>query len=238
MKGNLIYGPRRSRRLGVSLGVDIIPYKTCSLDCVYCECGPTTCLTTERKEYLPTEKIIDALTEYLQKDPDLDYVTFAGSGEPTLHRGIGEIISFLKNKFPRYPVAVLTNAVGLKDPEVIHDIRQADLIIPSLDAVSQEVFEKINRPLPGLKAEDLILGIQELRKSMSGQLWLEIFIIPGLNDTDEELALFRSAVDSIQADRVQLNKLDRPGAESWVKPVSGERLEEIARRLGGVEIIP
>lgn len=238
MKGNLIYGPCHSRRLGVSLGVDIIPHKTCSLDCIYCECGPTTCLTAERKEYLPIGRIIDALKNILRKKPVLDYVTFAGSGEPTLNLRIGEIIGFLKEEFPRYPVAVITNSAGLKDPKVIHDIRQADLIIPSLDAVSQEVFEKINRPLSGLKASDLLAGIQDLKRSITGRLWLEIFIVPGLNDTEEELDLFRSAIKNIQADKVQLNSLDRPAAVNWVKGVSKERLQEIARRLGPVEIIP
>lgn len=237
MKGNFIYGPCRSRRLGISLGVDLIPHKTCSLDCLYCECGQTTLLTQERREYLPTTKIMSALSRILQYEPALDYITFAGSGEPTLHQEIGQIIRFLKENYPGYPVAVITNATLLQDPQVIDDIRQADLIIPSLDAVSQTVFEKINRPVAGLTSAGIIQGIKALRQSFSGRLWLEIFIIPGLNDTDDELDLFRQVLSTIAFDKVQLNKLDRPGAVDWIKTASPQRLQQIAAYLGQGEII-
>jgi len=231
------YGPIRSRRLGRSLGVDVIPHKTCSLDCVYCECGATNSLTLERKEYFPTNEIIDSLDDILKQISDLDYITFAGSGEPTLHTGLGKIIGFLKEKYPQFKVAVLTNATLLNDPDVIEDLAKADLIVPSLDAVSGEAFEKINRPAKNISPETIISGIKNLKNSFHGEIWLEIFIIPGINDHDEELALFRDAIRKLGIKKVQLNTLDRPGAVSWLKPVSQEYKKEIASKLGNVEIV-
>ncbi|HHT62115.1 MAG: radical SAM protein [Bacillota bacterium] len=231
------YGPVQSRRLGRSLGVDVMPLKTCSLDCVYCECGATNSLTLERKEYFPIDEIIGSLDEILKEKPDLDFITFAGSGEPTLHTGLGKIISFIKEKYPHYKVAVLTNATLLNDPAVIADIEKADLVVPSLDAVSAEIFEKINRPVKNITPETIISGIKNLKNSFKGDIWLEIFIIPGINDQDEELALFKDTINKLGIKKVQLNTLDRPGAVDWLKPVSKEYKEKIASKLGNVEIV-
>ena len=142
MKFKHLFGPVPSRRLGVSLGIDLVPYKTCTLDCVYCECGKTTNLTLERREYVPTDEILSELNEYLKNSPDPDYITFSGSGEPTLHCGIGEIINFLKQNYQEYKVAVLTNGTLLYRKEVRDEVKNADLIIPSIDCVSGEVFKK------------------------------------------------------------------------------------------------
>lgn len=237
MKYRYHYGPVHSRRLGRSLGVDVIPYKTCSLDCIYCECGATNHLTLERKEYISTQEIIDDLDNFLKEQPKLDYITFAGSGEPTLHRGLGEIINFLKGKYPQYKVALLTNATLLNDPTVIADIQKADLIVPSLDGVSMEAFKKMNRPESSLTAETIITGIKNLMQNFSGEIWLEIFIIPGINDQEKELTLFRDTIRELGIKKVQLNTLDRPGAVPELKPVSKKYKEEIAAKLGEVEII-
>ncbi|MGI6685920.1 MAG: radical SAM protein [Bacillota bacterium] len=231
------YGPVHSRRLGRSLGVDVIPLKTCSLDCVYCECGATNSLTLERKEYFPTNDIINSLDSILKEKSDLDYVTFAGSGEPTLHTGLGKIINFIKEKYPQFKVAVLTNATLLNDPVVIQDVAKADLIVPSLDAVSMEAFQKINRPAENITPETIISGIQNLKNNFTGEIWLEIFIIPGINDDEKELALFKDTINKLGIKKVQLNTLDRPGAVNWLKPVSKEYKEEIAAKLGNVEIV-
>ena len=228
-----LFGPVPSRRLGISLGIDLVPHKTCLFNCVYCECGRTTNLTCERREYVPTNEVIAELDEFLATAPDLDYVTFAGSGEPTLHSGIGEIISFIKDRYPCYRVAVLTNSALFTDPGVRAALMRADLVVPSLDAVSEEVFVKINRPSPGITAGQVLEGLLDFAREYTGEVWLEIFIVPGVNDTDKELQLLKDAVTAIEPDRVQLNTLDRPGAEDWVRPASPEAIERIAAMLGG-----
>ena len=228
-----LFGPVPSRRLGVSLGVDLVPQKTCAYNCVYCECGRTTRLTGERREYVPTGQVIAEVDEYLARAPDLDYVTFAGSGEPTLHSGIGEIISFIKDQYPRYRIAVLTNGALLGDPDVRAALMRADLVIPSLDAVSEETFQKINRPCPGITARDLLEGLTTFAREFTGEIWLEVFIIPGQNDTEEEILRLKDAISAIRPDHIQVNTLDRPGAEIWVRPASPLALERIASMLGG-----
>lgn len=228
-----LFGPVPSRRLGISLGIDLVPHKTCSFNCIYCECGQTTDLTCERREYVPTNEVIAELDDFLATAPDLDYVTFAGSGEPTLHSGIGEIISFIKDRYPRYRVAVLTNSALFTDPDVRAALMRADLVVPSLDAVSEEVFVKINRPSPGITAGQVLEGLLDFAREYTGEVWLEIFIVPGVNDTDKELRLLKDAVIAIEPDRVQVNTLDRPGAEDWVRPASPEAIERIAAMLGG-----
>ncbi|MFY9194334.1 MAG: radical SAM protein [Methanoculleus sp.] len=228
-----LFGPVCSRRLGTSLGVDLVPLKTCTFNCVYCECGRTTRLTGERREYVPTGQVIAEVDEYLARAPDLDYVTFAGSGEPTLHSGIGEIISFIKDRYPRYRIAVLTNGALLGDPDVRAALMRADLVIPSLDAVSEETFQKINRPCPGITARDLLEGLTTFAREFTGEIWLEVFIIPGQNDTEEEILRLKDAISAIRPDHIQVNTLDRPGAEIWVRPASPLALERIASMLGG-----
>ncbi|ABN57073.1 MULTISPECIES: radical SAM protein [Methanoculleus] len=228
-----LFGPVPSRRLGISLGIDLVPHKTCTFDCVYCECGRTTDLTCERREYVPTDRVIAELDDFLAKAPELDYVTFAGSGEPTLHSGIGEIISFIKDRYPRYRVAVLTNSALFTDPDVRAALMPADLVVPSLDAVSEEVFSKINRPCRGITAEQVLEGLLDFAREYTGEVWLEIFIVPGVNDTEKELRLLKDAVIAIEPDRVQVNTLDRPGTENWVRPASPEAIERIAAMLGG-----
>jgi len=228
-----LFGPVPSRRLGRSLGIDLVPPKTCPFDCVYCECGQTTNLTCERREYVPTDRVIVEIDDCLAKAPDLDYVTFAGSGEPTLHTGIGDIISFIKDRYPRYRVAVLTNSALLADPEVRAALMRADLVVPSLDAVSEDVFRELNRPSPGITAGQVIAGLTAFTREFSGAIWLEAFIVPGQNDTEEELLRLRDAIAAIGPDRVQVNTLDRPGTDIRVRPASPRTLARVAAVIGG-----
>ncbi|WP_292366140.1 MULTISPECIES: radical SAM protein [unclassified Methanoculleus] len=228
-----LFGPVPSRRLGISLGIDLVPHKTCAFDCVYCECGRTTDLTCKRREYVPTGRVIAELDDFLAKRPDLDYITFAGSGEPTLHTGLGEIIAFIKDRYPRYRVAVLTNSALLTDPEVRAALMRADLVVPSLDAVSEEAFLKINRPCPGLTAGRVLEGLLDFVREYTGEVRLEVFIVPGINDTEDEIQLLKDAVAAIKPDRVQVNTLDRPGTDIRVRPASRGALERIAAVLGG-----
>ncbi|MDD2803422.1 MAG: radical SAM protein, partial [Methanocorpusculum sp.] len=227
MTENHIFGPVMSRRLGRSLGIDLLPFKTCSYDCVYCECGATNSLTTKRAEFFPTEEVISQLDTVLRERPTLDYITFAGSGEPTLSLSIGRIIRHLKTAYPEYKVAVLTNGSLLGNKEVAADLSQADLVIPTLTSTSQETFEKIHRPDTCLLIKTIISDILEFRKEFHGEIWLEIFLIPDLNTSLEELASLRDVIDKIQPARIQLNTLDRPAAEDWVTAPDPDELENI-----------
>ncbi|HJJ38461.1 MAG TPA: radical SAM protein [Methanocorpusculum sp.] len=236
MTENHIFGPVMSRRLGRSLGIDLLPFKTCSYDCVYCECGATTHITTKRAEFFPTEEVISQLDTVLRERPTLDYITFAGSGEPTLSLSIGRIIRHLKTAYPEYKVAVLTNGSLLGNKEVAADLSQADLVIPTLTSTSQETFEKIHRPDTCLLIKTIISDILEFRKEFHGEIWLEIFLIPDLNTSLEELASLRDVIDKIQPARIQLNTLDRPAAEDWVTAPDPDELENIRKYFAELKI--
>ena len=231
MANRHIFGPVPSRRLGRSLGIDLLARKTCSLDCVYCECGPTEELVCERKEYVPTQEVLDQLDAVLADHPALDSITFSGSGEPCLHLHIGKIINYIKEKYPQYAVTVLTNGTLLTDPAVRAELSRADRVVPSLDAVSEATFAAVNRPAPELVSERIIEGLIQFREAYAGQLWLEVFIVPGLNDHPEELARLADAARRIRPDRIQLNSLDRPPAYSGIEAPSADRLLEIAAGL-------
>lgn len=231
MKMKYLFGPVNSRRLGLSLGIDLLPYKTCSLDCVYCECGKTTCLTTEIKQHVPTENVISELKNFLAEKPKLDVITFAGSGEPTLHSDIGKIIDYLKDNYPEYIICILTNGTLLNLENVRRSILRADIIIPSLDAVSEDIFERISNPADGINAANVINGIIELRKIYKGKIILEIFVVPGLNDSPLELGYIKEACMKIKPDKIQLNTLDRPGTVNWITSPSAEELSTIIELL-------
>ncbi len=234
-----LFGPVPSRRLGMSLGVDLVPRKVCSLDCVYCEVGKTTKLTLERKEYVLYDKVTTELLDYFKNNPDPDYITFSGSGEPTLNSRFGDILNFIKDLKPHIPVAVLTNGTLLYDPEVRRELSKADVVLPSLDAATERVFEKINRPADGLDIKKYIQGIVDFRKEFKGKIWLEIFFLPGYNLDDNELEELRKIIEKIDPDSVQLNTLDRPGTVENLKPAAKEELEKVVKKWGmkNVEII-
>ena len=239
MSYQYLFGPVPSRRLGVSLGIDLVPHKTCSYNCIYCECGKTTNLTTERTEYYPTDAIIAEIDDYLSTHPKLDFITFSGSGEPTLHSGMGKIARHIRENFPEYRMALLTNGSLLTDPVVRAEAADVHVIVPSLDAVSESVFKKIDRPCSSITAAGVIAGLVSLRKEFKGEIWLEIFIIPGVNDAEEEILFLRDAIAEIRPDRVQLNALDRPGIYDWITAPSAEEMERIATALGfpGIEVV-
>jgi len=234
-----LFGPVPSRRLGMSLGVDLIPHKICSLNCVYCECGATTSLTHERKAYVPVEEVYSELKDFFKTNPDPDYLTFSGAGEPTLHSHIGEVIAFLKELRPSIRVAVLTNGTLFGDPEVRAELMQADLVLPSLDAATDLALRRVNRPRRSLKAADYVDGLIHFSRQFNGEIWLEILILPGYNDGEENLAALKEAIRKINPDRIQLNTLDRPGTVEGLLPARMSQLQEIASffDLDNVEII-
>lgn len=234
-----LFGPVPSRRLGMSLGVDLVPKKICSLDCVYCEVGKTTDLTIERKEYIKASSIKQELTHYFENNPTPDYITFSGSGEPTLNIIIGEILQFIKQNKPNIPVAILTNGTLFYDSNTRKEILNADVILPSLDAATEAVFKKINRPTKNLVFDKYINGLIEFRKEFAGKIWLEVFILPGYNDSESELIKLKNIILKIKPDLVQLNTLDRPGTEPNLYGATRDELQKIANflNLNNIEII-
>lgn len=229
--GKHLYGPVPSRRLGRSLGVDIVPYKTCTLDCVYCQLGKTTRHTLQRKEYVPVDDVLSELKTALDACLEADYITISGSGEPTLHSGIGRLIDGIKKLTP-IPVAILTNGTLFYLPQVRADCASADVILPSLDAGDQQTFEKINRPYGQITFERLVDGLCALRREYRGQIWLEVFFIERFNTDNAQIAKLSEAIKRIGPDKVHLNTAVRPTAEPGVEKVPPEKLEEMARRLG------
>ena len=234
-----LFGPVPSRRLGMSLGVDLVPHKVCSLNCIYCECGRTTNLTLERKEYVPYDEVVKELDHYFVSNPNPDYITFSGSGEPTLNSRIGDILKFIKHIKPDIPVAVLTNGTLLSQKQVRSELLDADVVLPSLDAASDLSFRKINRPLHALNISVYIKGIHDFRNEYTGKIWLEVLIIPGYNDSREDLELLKKAFGEIRPDSIQLNALDRPGTIKGLRTASRTQLKEIVDFWGldNVEII-
>lgn len=226
-----LFGPVNSRRLMRSLGVDVIPRKTCTFDCIYCEVGRTTDLTLKRRPFAG-EAIVREIREYFQKAPMVpDFITLAGSGEPTLNTEIGSIIAAVK-QLTVIPVAVLTNGALLWQKEVRRALAAADLVLPSLDAAREETFRRINRPAPGLTLEMVLAGLRAFRQEYAGQLWLEVMLLKGFNDQEPELAALKREIDRISPDKVQLNTAVRPVAETWARPLSPPELAAVAAYLG------
>ncbi len=230
-----IYGPVQSRRLGLSLGITLTAYKTCSFDCVYCQLGKTRQLTTETKEYLPIQEILEEVKAWLQNNPqeaqNLSYITFSGSGEPTLNSRMGELITGIK-KLTAVKVAVITNASLLKDPQVLNALLGADLVVPSLDAATAEILEKIDRPHASVRIADIIEGLINLRKEFKGQIWLEVMLVKGLNDDLRQIKKLKEAIDKIKPDKIQLNSPVRTTSEPGIIPADKEKLKKAALIFG------
>jgi len=231
-----LFGPVASRRLGRSLGIDLVPMKTCTYNCIYCQLGPTNCKTVERKEWVPLDAVLEELDQGLRADPD--YITLSGSGEPTLFSRLDELLSVLKRR-TRVPVAVLTNGSLLWQEEVQDQLQKADLVIPSLDAGSEEVFRLVNRPHAEIAFQQMLDGLVTFRRRFRGEMWLEVFLLAAYTTFDDELDRLRRCVERIGPDRVQLNTVTRPPAESFALPVSNERLHAAARIFQPpAEVIP
>ncbi|UMZ73124.1 radical SAM protein [Natranaerofaba carboxydovora] len=219
-----IYGPVHSRRLGLSLGVNVTPNRVCSFDCVYCEeAVPTRTLTLERREYAPTKDVIDEIKSTATND--LDYITFSGEGEPTLHSELGTIIDKIKSAL-NIRVAVLTNSTLLHRDDVISDLKKADLIVPSLDAIFEDSYKKINRPPEDLSLDSLLKGFEKLCCEYKGSIWVEILLVKGINDSDEEVKEMARFVNKLSVDGIQLNTVSRSTTVPGTGPVSMKKLKE------------
>jgi wyosine [tRNA(Phe)-imidazoG37] synthetase (radical SAM superfamily) len=222
----MIYGPVPSRRLGISLGVDIVPYKTCTYDCIYCQLGQTTNQTTQRESFVWVDSVIKEIKEVIDQNSDIDYITFSGSGEPTLNQDIGEMIGRVKS-LTQIPVAVLTNGSLLWDKMVREDLAQADLVIPSVDAVSEKIFQNVNRPIEGLKVKEILEGIKEFCKGFKGKIYLEIMLVKNINDSEEEIKKINRFVKNLRIDEIQLNTVVRPPGDPGARPLNQEELNKV-----------
>ena len=227
-----VFGPVPSRRLGMSLGIDLIPYKTCSYDCAYCELGETTHKTTIRKEYVSKDLVLKQLEDYLPLlDVPPDYITISGSGEPTLNAKIGEVIQGIK-QITSIPVTVITNSSLLFFDRVKEDLLAADIVLPSLDAVSPLIFKHINRPESSLDINEIIKGLIDFREEFSGKIWLEILFCRVLNDDRAEVERIREKIEDIKPDRIQLNTVVRPPNKDFSYPLNTKQLSSIKEMLG------
>ena len=222
-----IFGPVPSRRLGRSLGIDLVPLKTCSYDCIYCQLGRTTDKTIQRREYVPTAAVIDELKQTLDSGVTPDYLTFSGSGEPTLHARIGEVIAAAK-AITAIPVAVLTNGSLLWNTDVQDALADADLVIPSLDAGDAALFQYVNRPHPGLTFDAMLSGLAAFRQRFRKPIWLEVMLLGGVTSVDDEVARIARHAKMIAPDRVQINTVTRPPTEDFALRVPIEVLEHLA----------
>jgi wyosine [tRNA(Phe)-imidazoG37] synthetase (radical SAM superfamily) len=214
------------------MGVDLLKYKTCNLDCIYCELGRTSSLTVCRDRFVPPQKVLREIRA--RKDEPFDHLTFAGSGEPTLSLDLGEIVAEAR-KIIEAPVAVITNSTLLTSPVVRREVANADVVLPSLDAASSESFRAINRPAPGLGIDKIIQGLKDFRKDFSGEIWLEVMLVKGINDREAEL--IARAAESTEPDRIQLNTVVRTPAES-VEPLSEVEMNKMLEIFPGAELIP
>ncbi|UCE42533.1 MAG: radical SAM protein [Candidatus Aminicenantes bacterium] len=226
-----IYGPVPSRRLGYSLGVDILPSKTCSLDCIYCQLGHTDKKTVQRKKYFDVDSILSQIKNAIAAGHRIDYITFSGSGDPPLNVFIGKLIQEIK-KNTSIPVAVLTNGTLLLHQSVRHALSNADLVVPSLDAATQEIFERVNRPHPSLKIRQVLEGLKNFRQEFCGKIWLEILFVKGMNDSPAHLKKLKKAVAEINPDKIQLNTVIRPPVEKSALALNYQELEKIREFFG------
>lgn len=232
-----VFGPVPSRRLGRSLGVDVIPRKLCTLDCIYCELGRTDKRALRRKDYVPPSEILSEIRKAV-RGGGIDTITFSGSGEPTLNSELGTMIHDVKS-WSKIPIAVITNGTLLFLPEVRRDLFEADVVLPSLNAATPRVFERVNRPHPNLNLERIIEGLRQFRAEYRGRLWLEVFLVEGINDSPEDINLLKSVIEKIRPDKIQLNTVVRPPAESFAQRVSPDQLEAIRQYFGDLcEVIP
>ena len=231
MSNKYIYGPVPSRRLGRSLGVDLVPYKVCSYDCIYCQLGRTTRKTIQRREYNDSSLVLSEVKAFLKRNVEFDYLTLAGSGEPTLNAKIGEIISSVKS-VTNVPVLVLSNGSMLWDEDVRYALKDADVIVPSMDAVSDDVFRVINRPDENLEITAVLDGLIEFSKSFSGEVYLEILFVKGVNDAKSEIEKMKGIIEKADIDKVHLNTVVRPPCERDAVLLDRAEMDEIKELLG------
>lgn len=232
-----VYGPVPSRRLGRSLGIDLVPLKTCPYDCIYCQLGPTTNKTLERKNYVAAPEVLIELERKIRSAEAIDYISLAGSGEPTLNSGIGDLILQIKN-MTDIPVAVLTNGSLLWIPEVQDSLMPADLVIPSLDAGDNSLFQYINHPHKDISFEKMVAGLTQFTARFKGEVWLEILLLAGVTSIQGEMEKIAAHLKGVRLSRIQMNTVVRPPSKPFAKAVPCSQMQYLSQFLPGkVEII-
>jgi wyosine [tRNA(Phe)-imidazoG37] synthetase (radical SAM superfamily) len=224
----LVYGPVPSRRLGLSLGVDLVPFKACPCDCVYCQLGPTRRLTTERETFFPVAVLVEQVQRALEKGPRPDVITLGGSGEPTLYVPLGGLIEALKT-ITDIPVVLLTNGALFGDEAIRREAALADRVLPSLDAGDEEMFRAVNRPHESLTLASIVAGLEAFRREYAGPIWLEVMVVAGITDREPPMRLIAEKARRIAPDRIHLNTPVRPSSLGASGAVSRERLQAFAR---------
>jgi wyosine [tRNA(Phe)-imidazoG37] synthetase (radical SAM superfamily) len=230
-KSNFVFGPVPSRRLGLSLGVDIVPLKSCSLDCIYCQLGRSSDLTARRRSFVDIDEVVRQIAEKLTTGNKPDHITISGSGEPTLNTDLGTLIDKLR-LITKIPIAIITNGTLLYEPAVRRDCAKADVVLPSLDAGDPETFAKINRPHTAVHFDAVVDGLIQFRMEYSGQIWLEVFIVEGINTSDAQLAGIHEIIGRIRPDKVQLNTAVRPTTEPGIRAAAPAFMAQIAKKIG------
>lgn len=231
-----VFGPVMSGRLGRSLGLDLLGGRICSMDCVYCEVGATRTLTTERGEYVPARAILDELAHWKAQGYEVpDAVTLGGLGEPTLNTAMPEVIAGARALFPHTVIAVLTNATTMTDPQVRHELAQADVVLPSMDSLVEAEFAAVNRPCPGVTPQAVAQGLLAFRREFAGKIFLEILLAGGVNDSDDNLGRLKTFCQQLAPDRVDVVTLTRPGTVRAVRPVDGDTLSRWRKALDAGE---
>jgi len=234
-----VFGPVPSKRLGQSLGVDTIPLKTCNWNCIYCQLGRTVPLVNKRSEYYPRQEILAEINQALKSlsREEVDWITFVGSGEPTLHAGIGWLIYQVKAEVSDIPVAVITNGSLLSLREVRDELAVADVVLPSLDAGNSKLFRQVNRPYSRLSYKRHVEGLVAFRKEFAGKLWIEVMLVHGMNDSQECLLEIALVLNRIEPDQVHINSPTRPPVETWVQPADVESITRTKEILGDKAIV-
>lgn len=230
--GSYTYGPVPSRRLGLSLGVDVVPRKICTLDCIYCQLGRTTDKSTVRRDFVDLDALLSEVREKLKSGVRVDYITIGGSGEPTLNVQLGNIIDGIR-AITDVPIAVLTNGTLFYREDVRAECAKADVVLPSLDAGDAATFAVINRPIRDITIEKLVSGLEQFRREFDGEIWLEVFLVAGINTDQGQIEKIKALIERIRPDKVHLNTAVRPPAEPNVEAVPRATLEAIAQQIGG-----
>ncbi|WP_335969622.1 radical SAM protein [Fusobacterium polymorphum] len=240
-----VFGPVPSRRLGISLGVDLVLSKSCNLNCIFCECGATKKIQLERQRFKDMNEILNEIQSVL-KDIKPDYITFSGSGEPTLSLDLGNISKAIKEDLKyKGKICLITNSLLLANEQVIKELEYIDLIVPTLNTLKQDIFEKIVRPDYRTSVDEIKKGFINLNNSnYKGKIWIEIFILENINDSEEnfiEIANFLNS-ENIRYDKIQLNTIDRVGAERDLKAISFDKILKAKKileenNLHNIEII-
>jgi wyosine [tRNA(Phe)-imidazoG37] synthetase (radical SAM superfamily) len=228
-----VYGPVPSRRFGLSLGVDVVPHKTCPFDCIYCQLGETDVLMGETADLYDVETILEDVEEALADDPRPDVITLAGSGEPTLYRSLGPLIEGLHELAPDVPVLLITNGALLWREEVAEAVMKVDILAPSLDAGDPETFARINRPHPEITFERLVRGLRDVTHRFAGEIRLEVMLVAGINDSEASIGAIADVLETLRFDRIDVNSPVRPPVpERGALPPDQGVLEKALRAFG------